>query len=135
MDVHAAACCFDSVDWHSGKRMQLVVVRDFAIVPLLNISPIIGRPGMTLNCTGWIRRMCACDFSHLPRYLFHRNARRANLDLSLNTKKRYRDSIIRYLAYFGSLFIGSHFRVKHRSCNLWILRVKIKKKTQNIYFV
>lgn len=125
MDVHTvyATCYFDAIGLLWKTRAQLASVRDFAIVPLSSISPIIGRSAMTLNVVECI----ACTNFLTSLAIFSTGMPVAWISIYRSTQKHYRDSIIRYLACFRSLFIGSHFRIRYRNCNLEILRGKIKK--------
>lgn len=55
-------------------------------------------------------------FFSLPQATFSTGMRVAWMSIYRATQKR--DSIIRYLASFENLFIGSHFRIRYRNCNL-----------------
>lgn len=118
-----------------GKRVQLAAVRDFAIVPLLDIANHrLFWDDSQCGCTGCESIPCTIFLTSLA--IFPTGMRVARISIYHSTQKHYRDSIIRYLACFGSLFIRSHCRhryFRHRSCNLWILWGKIKKS--KIYFI
>lgn len=53
-----------------GKRVQLAAIRDFAIVPLSSISPLIGCSGMTLNAVASAVNLSHVRFFSLPSLSF-----------------------------------------------------------------